>query len=72
MDAISIKYEGAKEHNNPVLKRTRRLIETIFSKLTAAGSEHTCTRSLAGLRAQIESIIMAHNLRILGNGNVTN
>ncbi|MGN9066418.1 IS982 family transposase, partial [Ligilactobacillus agilis] len=31
-----------------------------------------CTRSLAGLRAQIESIIMAHNLRILGNGNVTN
>lgn len=64
--------KGAKEYNNPVLKRTRRLIETTFSKLTAAGSEHTCTRSLAGLRAQIESIIMAHNLRILGNGNVTN
>ncbi|MDM8281136.1 IS982 family transposase, partial [Ligilactobacillus agilis] len=63
---------GAKEYNNPVLKRTRRLIETTFSKLTVAGSEHTCTRSLTGLRAQIESIIMTHNLRILGNGNVTN
>ena len=60
--------KGAKGHNNPVLKRTRRLIETTFS----AGSEHTCTRSLAGLRTQIEFIIMAHNLRILGNGNVMN
>ena len=64
--------KGAKEHNNPTLKRTRRLIETTFAKLTAVGSEQTCTRSLAGLRAQIESIILAHNLEILGNGNVTN
>ena len=60
--------KGAKEHNNPTLKRTRRLIETTFAKLTAVGSEQTCTRSLAGLRAQIESIILAHNLEILGNG----
>ena len=59
--------KGAKEHNNPTLKRTRRLIETTFAKLTAVGSEQTCTRSLAGLRAQIESIILAHNLEILGN-----
>ena len=63
-----LNMKGAKEHNNPTLKRTRRLIETTFAKLTAVGSEQTCTRSLAGLRAQIESIILAHNLEILGNG----
>ena len=60
--------KGAKEHNDPTLKRTRRLIETTFAKLTTVGSEQTCTRSLAGLRVQIESIILAHNLEILGNG----
>ena len=67
-----LNMKEAKEHNDPTLKRTRRLIETTFAKLTAVGSEQTCTRSLAGLRAQIESIILAHNLEILGNGNVTN
>ena len=58
--------KGAKQHNLSARKRTRRLIETTFAKLKLLGSEQTYARSLVGLQAQIEALVMTNNLAKFG------
>ena len=54
--------KGVKQHNRSARKRTRRLIETAFAKLKLLGSEQTYARSLVGLQALIEALVMTNNL----------
>ncbi|WP_019206853.1 IS982 family transposase [Limosilactobacillus ingluviei] len=58
--------KGAKQHNRSARKRTRRLIETAFAKLKLLRSEQTYARSLVGLQAQIEALVMTNNLAKFG------
>src|SRR5699024_7235206 len=58
--------KGAKQHTRSARKRTRRLIETSFAKLKLLGSEQTYARSLVGLQAQIEALVMTNNLAKFG------
>lgn len=58
--------KGAKQHNRSARKRTCRLIETSFAKLKLLGSEQTYARSLVGLKAQIEALVMTNNLAKFG------
>lgn len=58
--------KGAKQHNRSARKRTCRLIETSFAKLKLLGSEQTYARSLVGLQAQIEALVMTNNLAKFG------
>ena len=58
--------KGVKQHNRSARKRTRRLIETSFAKLKLLGSEQTYARSLVGLQAQIEALVMTNNLAKFG------
>ena len=44
----------------------RRNIETSFAKLKLLGSEQTYARSLVGLQAQIEALVMTNNLAKFG------
>lgn len=66
MDVIPFQYAVRQKTQQPVTQKISRRIESCFADLTRQGIEHTLARSLGGLQMNIETIMLPHNLEIIG------